>query len=244
MVLLRRSSALAYLVAILGSALVVLAGSSSHGSVGALLTPILFILAVLAAGTLGGWKPSLLATVLSVAGAVYFVLEPRYTFRVSRLSDLFGSGEYLVGGLVISTLCEGLHAFTNRIIERQRRLEEEITERRRAELEVHEHADRLREADRRKDDFLATLATRVRNPLAPLSMRVRLAARRKRSLAGERPRDDAAATAVDDAAHRRFVRRFAHQPRENSNPPAAGRYCHGCHGSRRGLHAVHQTMRS
>jgi len=52
----------------------------------------------------------------------------------------------------------------------------DTTERRRAEeqqrlLEAERvHADALREADRRKDDFLAVLAHELRNPLAPISM--------------------------------------------------------------------------
>ncbi len=54
-----------------------------------------------------------------------------------------------------------------RIEERQRQLEQEIAERARAE-------DQLRENDRRKDEFLATLAHELRNPLAPLSNALQL----------------------------------------------------------------------
>jgi signal transduction histidine kinase len=39
----------------------------------------------------------------------------------------------------------------------------------RTERELREHADALREADRRKDEFLAMLAHELRNPLAPIS---------------------------------------------------------------------------
>jgi PAS domain S-box-containing protein len=44
----------------------------------------------------------------------------------------------------------------------------DITERKRAEAALRESTERLREADRRKDDFLATLAHELRNPLAPI----------------------------------------------------------------------------
>jgi PAS domain S-box-containing protein len=45
---------------------------------------------------------------------------------------------------------------------------EDITERKWAEEELQRQAQALREADRRKDEFLATLAHELRNPLAPI----------------------------------------------------------------------------
>jgi PAS domain S-box-containing protein len=45
---------------------------------------------------------------------------------------------------------------------------EEITDRKRLENELKEHALRLEEADRRKDEFIAMLAHELRNPLAPI----------------------------------------------------------------------------
>ena len=44
----------------------------------------------------------------------------------------------------------------------------DITERKRLEETLRDQAERLKEADRRKDDFLATLAHELRNPLAPI----------------------------------------------------------------------------
>jgi signal transduction histidine kinase len=49
------------------------------------------------------------------------------------------------------------------------RLEAEVGERRRAEQHMLQLAEKLREADRRKDEFLATLAHELRNPMAPIS---------------------------------------------------------------------------
>jgi PAS domain S-box-containing protein len=44
----------------------------------------------------------------------------------------------------------------------------DVTERQHAEQSIREQAERLRESDRAKDEFLATLAHELRNPLAPL----------------------------------------------------------------------------
>ena len=46
--------------------------------------------------------------------------------------------------------------------------QKEIAERTRAEARLRESEEALREADRRKDEFLATLAHELRNPLAPI----------------------------------------------------------------------------
>jgi PAS domain S-box-containing protein len=45
---------------------------------------------------------------------------------------------------------------------------QDVTQRKRMESELRERAAQLAEADRRKDEFLATLAHELRNPLAPL----------------------------------------------------------------------------
>lgn len=53
-------------------------------------------------------------------------------------------------------------------------LEAEVMERRRAESQLQQLAEKLRQADRRKDEFLATLAHELRNPLAPIRSAVGL----------------------------------------------------------------------
>jgi len=55
---------------------------------------------------------------------------------------------------------------------RRRELEAEIAERRRAESQAHQALAQLREADRRKDEFLAMLGHELRNPLAPIASAV------------------------------------------------------------------------
>lgn len=44
----------------------------------------------------------------------------------------------------------------------------DVTERKRLESELHKRVEQLGEADRRKDEFIATLAHELRNPLAPI----------------------------------------------------------------------------
>ncbi len=51
---------------------------------------------------------------------------------------------------------------------------EEITERKRLEEELKQHAKTLEEADRRKDEFIAMLAHELRNPLAPIRSAVEM----------------------------------------------------------------------
>jgi PAS domain S-box-containing protein len=53
---------------------------------------------------------------------------------------------------------------------------QDVTARKDAELALRDYAERLREADRRKDVFIATLAHELRNPLAPIRNAVRVLA--------------------------------------------------------------------
>jgi signal transduction histidine kinase/FixJ family two-component response regulator len=53
-------------------------------------------------------------------------------------------------------------------------LQAEIADRRRLERELQRRVQQLAEADRRKDEFLATLAHELRNPLAPIRMALTL----------------------------------------------------------------------
>jgi PAS domain S-box-containing protein len=72
----------------------------------------------------------------------------------------------------------------------------DITQRRRAEVELRRLADDLAEQDRRKTEFLATLAHELRNPLAPIRSGLQLM-RRARS-------DPAAVTRVQDIMDRQL----------------------------------------
>jgi PAS domain S-box-containing protein len=63
-----------------------------------------FFLAVLIAARLGGRAPALAATALSVLSALYFFLEPRFSFILAHPSDLVGLGLFSLTGVAISLL--------------------------------------------------------------------------------------------------------------------------------------------
>jgi PAS domain S-box-containing protein len=76
-----------------------------------------------------------------------------------RLLDFIYEPMHDDAGAVTGIFCEGF----------------DVTEARRAEQALRDSEARLREADRRKDVFLATLAHELRNPLAPIRQAVRIA---------------------------------------------------------------------
>jgi len=98
------------------------------------------------------------APVLAVSQVARKVVEERdFTYRVEKATD------DEIGVLVDSfnTMLDEVGRTTEALERTNRRLREETEERRSAE-------QALRAADRRKDEFLATLAHELRNPLAPM----------------------------------------------------------------------------
>ena len=91
----------------------------------------------------------------------------------------------------------------------------DITDRRRA-------VEALQEADRRKDEFLATLAHELRNPLAPISSGLHiLRSPATPRAATDRARDHGAAGRADGAAGRRSARRRADHDRQGRSCAAS-----------------------
>ena len=84
---------------------------------------------------------------------------------------------------------------------------QDVTDRKRAE-------EALKNADRRKDEFLATLAHELRNPLAPLRSGLQLL-NMSRDPVGRRrdPHDDGPPALAHGPAHRRPARRLPHHER-------------------------------
>jgi signal transduction histidine kinase/ActR/RegA family two-component response regulator len=169
MLLARRSATWGYLIAIVGSGLVVFLRVSTEGPLRTFLASLAFILAVLVAGLVGGWRPGLLTVLLCLVTERVFFTDPKQSFWRPSSNDGLRILAYTLTGIAITLLCEGLHRAWRRIEERQRQLEREMSERLAVSQERLQLVEQLRQADRRKDEFLATLAHELRNPLAPLS---------------------------------------------------------------------------
>jgi signal transduction histidine kinase/ActR/RegA family two-component response regulator len=95
--------------------------------------------------------------------AQHVIAERDYSLRASR------AGEDEIGLLVeaFNSMLEEVQARTRELVQSNAKLRTEIESREAAEAA-------LREADRRKDEFLATLAHELRNPLAPIRHAVQL----------------------------------------------------------------------
>jgi signal transduction histidine kinase/ActR/RegA family two-component response regulator len=124
--------------------------------IGEALGSVLF-LAVLVSAWYGGMGPSLLATGLITSSALVVMLQ-RHALTPSSAVRL---GLFTSGALLITALVEALHSA-------RRRAEWAGEEARRQEEVLRLSEEALKEADRRKDEFLAVLAHELRNPLAAI----------------------------------------------------------------------------
>jgi K+-sensing histidine kinase KdpD len=65
---------------------------------------LIFVLPVVAAATLLGWGPSLIAGMASVLAYDFFFTEPRYSLRIASSSDIWATALLLVIAAIVSTL--------------------------------------------------------------------------------------------------------------------------------------------
>ena len=100
----------------------------------------------------------------------------------------------------------------------------------------------LREADRRKNEFLAILAHELRNPLAPLRTGLQILQLTNERGAGAGPRDDGTAAWTDGPSHRRSD---GHQPHQSGQTGTAqgSHFSELCHRECRGDSAAHSSTR-
>ncbi|MGQ0647178.1 MAG: ATP-binding response regulator [Gemmatimonadaceae bacterium] len=156
-----RRPLLAYVAATFGPVAAAVIRLSLNDVLGAGSPFLFFILAVMAAAWLGGWRPGLLAMVVSAPLGMVLIVQPDVPPWQFGQSEWIAIGSFFTVGVLIAGLSEALHRARERVEARTRDLQLEMRERRAIE-------ENLREMGRRKDEFLAVLAHELRNPLTPI----------------------------------------------------------------------------
>jgi signal transduction histidine kinase len=113
---------------------------------------------------LGGYKPALVAMVLGYLCADYLFTEPRGEIAIYTTQQLISLITYLMSSLIVIVFGEALRRTTARV--------------RRYACQLEHHKLDLERADEAKDQFLATVAHELRNPLAAVSNVVQVLNRR------------------------------------------------------------------
>jgi signal transduction histidine kinase len=149
-----RDRVLRYLVALLATAAALVLRDMLEPLLGGSLVFTTLFAAVAVSVLAGGYGPALVAISAGYVAAEYLFVQPVGTVFVSAPPDPVRLGMYLVSCLIIVGFGGGMRSA-------RRRLEREVAERTRLE-------EKLREADKRKDLFLATVAHELKHPLAPI----------------------------------------------------------------------------
>ena len=134
-----RERALHYLVAIAAPTIVVAIHFVAGGLFGDDIQFMSFVAAVMLAAFYGGWKPGVVATLLSAAAGDYFLIEPRNSFYIELVSDQARLALFLVVGGLISWLLQSLQ-------NSRRSLETERTKARRGEQQIRSVVDNVIDA--------------------------------------------------------------------------------------------------
>jgi K+-sensing histidine kinase KdpD len=128
----------------------------------------LYFGAVAIASWYGGFGPGVLAIVLSYFGADWFFISPRFEFNLphTNLDEFMALMAFLFSSFAIAFTSQLLRQALNRARRKQRELELEIIERRRAE-------DALKQAQTQLRQYAARLEERVEERTAHLQETIR-----------------------------------------------------------------------
>jgi len=124
MIILRRSTARGYAIAVASTCLLLLIDWQLPGAPRNFLLSVVFILSVVLSSAVGGWKPGALTTVLGMTVHLLVFLEPRFALKIPSTSELLRILAYCIAGGSISSLSELLHRAWARVAERQHQLEQ------------------------------------------------------------------------------------------------------------------------
>ncbi|WP_164101296.1 ATP-binding response regulator [Candidatus Laterigemmans baculatus] len=143
-----------YTVAFISTATAVWVRSLLQPSLGSECPFSLFYLSVLLTAWIAGAGPALLSLLLGTLAAIFFFVSSTWSLIVDSPDDLVSLAIYVL----VNCVAIGLFVTSDH----QRKL---------AEMRLQDNerlTASLREADHRKDEFLALLAHELRNPLAPI----------------------------------------------------------------------------
>lgn len=127
----------------MGLVLLVLVQRNIPEPYGGISTSLVFFGTVILSGMLGGWRAGVISTSLGIAAATFFFLPSYYTRFWTSPFELVKLGTYAVLGYGFTALCGLLRGAWKRIEDRQRKLEEEILERKKAQAAERARADEL-----------------------------------------------------------------------------------------------------
>ncbi len=139
-----RPAALRYGFAVLAVGAAVLNRLPFHGLFSGGVPFLFFFPAIMAAGWYGGLGPGLLATGLSSSIALYFLLPPLHSFRLSNLSGAVQLCVFAAIGVFITLLNEGLHRARRRAEAAALESRRQETDLRRVQGEALESEERFR----------------------------------------------------------------------------------------------------
>lgn len=143
-----------YTIAFISTATAVWGRSLLQPSLGSECPFSLFYLSVLLTAWIAGAGPALLSLLLGTLAATFFFVSTQWSLVIESPDDLISLSIYVL----VNCVAIGLFVTSDR----QRKLAE-------TRLQDNERLTAsLREADHRKDEFLALLAHELRNPLAPI----------------------------------------------------------------------------
>lgn len=139
-----RRNAAPIAVCVVGCLLLVVTQRIFSETVGGLAASVLFFGMVLTAGILGGWKSGLVAIASGLLCAVFLFFPSYYSRVIAHPIELLRLATFVFLGACLTVICELLQRAWRRIEERQRRLEEELKERRRSDSLERKNAEIFR----------------------------------------------------------------------------------------------------